>query len=197
MASRKRTKLLQSSDEFFHVYNRGVNYERLFCCDFDYESFLELMKSAFDPSLIAMHAYSLMPNHFHFILQQLKPRALSLYMKEISEKFAKAVNKRRNRRGHLFQGRYDMKHVDNRSYLLALSRYIHLNPVHAHLVEEPEEWRFGSAGAYRNGNGRGFVSTNVILSQAGGAEPYWNYLHGDSPMCGDELSKYLIDRELL
>ena len=197
MASLKRTILLQSSGEFFHIYNRGVNRERLFCSDHDYQFFLDLLKSALDPSQLALHVYSLMPNHFHLILLQIKPRALSTYLKEVEEKFAKAINKLRNRSGHLFQGRYEMIHVDKTSYLLSLSRYIHLNPVHAHLAEEAEDWRYGSAWAYHNGDGSGFLSTDVILSQAGGSSAYWKYLHSDLPLYGEELFKYLIDRELL
>ncbi len=192
-----RTRLLESSGEFFHLYNRGVNRERIYFSDSDYLQFTDLLNEKLDRDELLLHAYVLMPNHFHLILQQLVPRAMSTLQKITCEAYAKSTNKQRTRTGHLFQSRYKLKHIQDQRYLMHLSRYIHLNPVQAHLVDRPEDWRFSSCNDFRQGGNNGFVTTDVILAQAGGVEKYWQYLHQESPGYGEDIENYLIDKELL
>ena len=98
--------------------------------------------------------------------------------------------------GHVFQGRYGLKHVNRPEYLLQLSRYIHLNPVEARLARSPEEWPYSSCRSYLGIADGGFVSTGTILSLAGGQERYSEYLSGPSPTLDDELRKILMTSDV-
>jgi hypothetical protein len=84
-----------------------------------------------------------MPNHYHFLVY-LTDETLSDAMKSLSLSYTKAINQRFNRVGVLFQGRFHCIHVDQSDYLVNLSRYIHLNPVKAGLVQQAGEWEFSS-----------------------------------------------------
>jgi REP element-mobilizing transposase RayT len=72
-----------------------------------------------------------MPNHFHFVLRQDRPKDLSEFMGNLCKSYAKAINNRLDRSGHLSESKYKLKHVDEEMHLLHLSRYMHLNPVAA------------------------------------------------------------------
>lgn len=90
-----------------------------------------------------VHAYSLMTNHFHLVLETPAP-TLSRGMKRLNGTYAQRFNRRHERSGHLFQGRFKGFLVEKESYLLTLMRYVVLNPVRAHMVERPEEYRWSS-----------------------------------------------------
>jgi putative transposase len=98
---------------------------------------------AFSPSresLVEIIAYCIMPTHFHLILKQLKDRGISIFMNNIQNSYTRYFNIRHKRKGPLWQGRFKNVLVDNDEYLLHLTRYIHLNPVTAYLVDIPENW---------------------------------------------------------
>ncbi len=86
------------------------------------------MKDACQKNGFIVHAYVLMGNHYHILGETTKPN-LSMVMHFINSSFTIYFNKKWDRSGHLFQGRYRAIIIDKDSYLLELSRYIHLNPV--------------------------------------------------------------------
>lgn len=95
-----------------------------------------------------IHAFCLMTNHIHLALQ-VSEIPLSCVMQNISFRFTRWINRRQKRTGHLFQGRYRAILVDgDSSYFLELVRYIHLNPVRAGMVKDPEEYPWSSHNAY-------------------------------------------------
>jgi putative transposase len=98
------------------------------------------------------------------VLRQDQPNALSEFMGRLCKSYAKAINNRLDRSGHLFESKYKLKHVDKEMYLLHLSRYIHLNPVTAGLVTTPVQRQFSSYGSYCGLYGQAFVSMKEILS---------------------------------
>lgn len=191
----RRTQLLQSSGEYFHVYNRGVNRAKIFFSDRDYCRFIELMKISLINEQLSLHAYSLMPNHYHMILLQHAPRAMSSYLKRVCELYAKEMNRRSGRTGHLFQGRYRIHPIDGPSTLVFVSRYVHRNPVLAGLVSLAEEWEYSSCRAYYGEVDSGFLSTEPILRLAGGSDAYRKYVTREFDGNGEELERYLIDRD--
>jgi putative transposase len=132
--------------EYYHLYNRGVNFQPVFFEQANHQHFLWLIRQHLLRGL-KLIAYCLMPNHYH-LLVQLTDDDLSHSMQAFALAYTKAVNKRYNRVGPLFQGRFQAIHVDRDEYLLHLSRYIHLNPVAAHLVRHPEVWDFSSCADY-------------------------------------------------
>ncbi|MGB3613979.1 MAG: transposase [Elainellaceae cyanobacterium] len=135
----------------YHLYNRGNNCQNIFFGRENYRFFLTLFRrylvepqsSACALPTLDVVAYCLMPNHYHFLVR-LRESNLSEQMGFFSLAYTKAINRRFRRCGSLFQGRFQAIHVGKEAYLTNLTRYIHLNPVKAGLVERAEEWEFSS-----------------------------------------------------
>ncbi len=171
-----KTKFIQSTGEFFHIYNRGVNKNEIFFSERNYLYFHQRMMNAHNPAAVEIIVYCLMPNHFHFILRQLQPSAISDFLKDVCDGYVKAINNERSRSGHLFEGKYKMKHINSDEYLLHLSRYIHLNPVRAKLVSSAEEWLYSSCREYYGLQQSKMVSTKVVLEQFGSSKEYRKFI---------------------
>lgn len=151
-------------DNFYHIYNRGNNYQKIFFDEKNYDFFLTKLLFLFDGK-ISLIAFCLMPNHYHLLIKIIENYNLSKIMQRFSTSYTKSINKAYNRVGHLFQGRYKIKYIPNNEYLLHLSRYIHLNPVRANLVRKPENWRFSSYNDYLKEKGRYNLEKDIILDQ--------------------------------
>ena len=120
---------------FYHVINRGNAGKAIFRSNRDREKFLEYVGKAVERFGIKVHTYCLMTNHYHFLIET--PEAnLSRANQWLNVSYAAYFNRKRQRRGHLFQGRFKSILVDADAYLEHLSRYIHLNPLRANMVEE-------------------------------------------------------------
>jgi len=146
---------------FYHVTTRGNDKKKIFLSAKDYDKFLSYLSEACRKYGVVLHAYVLMGNHYHLIVET--PQAnLSAFMHFVNSPYTTYFNIKRKRSGHLFQGRYKALLVDKDSYLLELSRYIHLNPVKAHMVEKPEEYAFSSYGAYISASAESMVSRDLI-----------------------------------
>ena len=106
-----------------------------------------------------------MPNHYHLLLET--PRAnLQRILHHLNTSYTNYFNAKTERVGHLFQGRYRAILVEKDTYALELSRYIHLNPVRAHLVKEPSQYPWSSYLAYAEGERRwGWLERGFILGQ--------------------------------
>lgn len=152
------------SNQYYHVYNRGNNFEPIFFSEDNYHFFIKRLLEYFD-NKINLLAYCLMPNHYHLLIEILEDEFLHKAMQRFSTSYTKAINKNQNRVGHLFQGRYKSKLVPNNNYLLHLSRYIHLNPVKAGLVDKPEDWSFSSYRDFINERKSEFLNFEIVTSQ--------------------------------
>ena len=129
--------------EYYHIYNRGINRQKIFFQAENYRFFLRRLREHLLPDHAAIIAYCLMPNHYHLLVRPKSVR-FSECMQSFGTSYSKAINKRFDRVGPLFQARFQALHVDQESYLLHLSRYIHRNPLEADLVKRLEEWEFSS-----------------------------------------------------
>ena len=127
----------------YHVMSRGNERKDIFRTPEDYELFLGILKDTIDRFNVLVHAWCLMPNHFHLLLETNESN-LSQVMKRLVGVYTMRFNSKYHRRGHLFQGRYKAFIVDKDNYFLELSRYIHLNPVKAKLAKTPEDYRWCS-----------------------------------------------------
>lgn len=128
---------------FYHITSRGNQRENIYWDDKDREEFKKILKRIKEIYSYFLHAYVLMNNHYHLLIET--PHAnIKQIMHNINTSYTVYVNRRHNRFGHLFQGRYKAFIVDKGSYLLELGRYIHLNPVRAGVVSMPEEYRWSS-----------------------------------------------------
>ncbi len=131
----------------YHLYNRGNNRGRLFFDAENYCFFLRQMEKYFLPAQIELLAYCLMPNHYHLLIL-LHDVNLSAVMQRFALSYSKAMARRFQRTGSLFEGPFQSRHVAKYEDVLYLSRYIHLNPVVAGLVSRPEDWEFSSYREY-------------------------------------------------
>ena len=98
--------------------------------------------------LVGIIAYCIMPTHLHLILKQLKENGISIFMSNTFNSYTRYFNTRHNRKGPLWEGRFKSVLVETDEQLLHLTRYIHLNPVTAYLVNNPEEWPLSSYEEY-------------------------------------------------
>ncbi|MEK7566996.1 MAG: transposase [Patescibacteria group bacterium] len=144
-----------SIDEYYHIYNRGVEKRIIFENEDDYSRFIGLLYACNDDNsfnardrrkgetftdfvlkelkrnkiIVSIGAYCLMPNHFHLLVKEIKDGGISLFMQKLSTAYTMYFNKKRNRSGVLFDGVFKAQHADSDEYLKYLFSYIHLNPV--------------------------------------------------------------------
>ena len=130
---------IEYPDAFYHVTARGNERKNIFTDDQDRERFLGYLETAVLRYKAVIHVYCLMNNHYHLLLSTPSGN-LSQIMRHLNGAYTVYFNKRHNRFGHLFQGRYKAILVDADEYAGELSRYIHLNPVRARIVERAEKY---------------------------------------------------------
>jgi REP element-mobilizing transposase RayT len=119
---------IQYPGAWYHVTCRGNERRDIFADDSDRCQFLDILTESCAIYGVEIHGYVLMTNHFHFVVHT--PQAnLNRFMQRFNTTYTVYFNRRHHRSGHLFQGRYKALLVDADSYLLELSRYVHLNPV--------------------------------------------------------------------
>jgi putative transposase len=142
-------KIIFENDKYYHIYNRGTDKRNIFLDEADSFRFILGMKEYNDSNpvsnlhriqdvtdaksrhdespLVRFICYTLMPNHYHFLIQQVEDGGISKFMQKLGTGYTMYFNKRYKRNGVLFQGTFKIKHVPEDGYLLHLSRYIHLN----------------------------------------------------------------------
>ena len=131
----------------YHLYNRGNDRNAIFFERENYLHFLRLIRRHLIEETLDVLAYCLMPNHYH-LLVRCQTAAVSEAMQRLSMAYTKAMNRRYNRVGSLFQGQFQAIAVASDEYLYHLTRYLHLNPVKAGLVTHPKDWEFSSYREY-------------------------------------------------
>lgn len=149
----------------YHVTSRGNRKGSIFEDDEDRESFLEVLASTVDRYHWVCHAYCLMGNHYHLLIETPQPN-LSMGMRQLNGVYTQRFNRAHDGVGHVFQGRFKSIVVEKESYLLELCRYIVLNPVRCGMVEEPGKWPWSSYLATVGRVSRpGFLKVDWLLSQ--------------------------------
>jgi len=135
----------------YHVMSRGIERRDIVSDDRDRGRWLEWLVRTVEMYDWQLHAFVLMDNHHHLFLGT--PRAnLSAGMQYFNGSYTSYFNRRHRRAGHLFQGRFKAQLVEEEGYFRELSRYIHLNPVRAKMVERPELYRWSSYPGYHRAN---------------------------------------------
>ena len=122
-----RGDVLQNG-EFYHVFNRGVDKAIIFRDNADRDRFVSSL-ARFHHNRVKIHAFCLMDNHYHLLLEQLNDGGISSLMKSLSLGYTMYFNKKYRRTDSLFGSRYQFTHVTTEAHFLHISRYIHLNPV--------------------------------------------------------------------
>jgi putative transposase len=150
----------------YHITQRAPGREILFVEDKDYLQFLKLLKETAKKFKLDLFCFSLLPNHLHLLLK-INEENLSKAMKNLFERYADYFNKKYERKGHVFCGRYRASLCNDENYLIAASVYIHLNPYHAKLCEAFSDWRWSSIDLYIKPIKESFVNFKEILSLLG------------------------------
>jgi putative transposase len=197
----------------YHVTSRGNARQRIYRDDADRKQFLSILAHVIGRYGWLCHAYCLMDNHYHLLIETPKPN-LSLGMRQLNGLYTQAHNRRHRRVGHLFQGRFKAILVEKDAHLLELCRYVVLNPVRAKMVKQPGKWKWSS---YRATAGEVTVPDHLtvewLLGQFGsrwheaqekyrayvaegiGTPGPWEKLHGQIYLGGkDFVKKHQPDR---
>ncbi len=154
----------------YHITSRGNARAAIFEDDGDRRSWLDVLSAVLEQFGWLCHAYCLMGNHYHLMLETPSP-SLSRGMRQLNGLYTQRFNRRHGRVGHLFQGRFHSVIVDREGYLLELCRYVVLNPVRAALAARAEDWTWSSYRATAGfAPGPPWLSTTWVLEHFG-SEP--------------------------
>ena len=135
-----RPKRINLPHCLYHVISRTNSGDIAFRDRYDKAKFLTYLWKYCELLSFRVHAWCLMDNHFHLLVESTNRPALPQFMHNLLTAYTVYFNRRHDRHGHLFQGRYKSYVVDKKSYLLAVSRYIHLNPVEGGLTDDPGKY---------------------------------------------------------
>lgn len=147
-----------------HVTQRGNGRARVFFSDADHALYLRLLTAACRAAKVRCLAYVLMPNHVHLILVPKDADGLRKAMSAVHRAYAGALNARRKKTGHFWQGRFGCVAMDG-EHLAAAFRYVLLNPMRAKLSKTAQHWPWSSAGAYLKSRDDGLTDTADMLAQ--------------------------------
>jgi len=171
-----------------HVYNRGNNREKIFHDQGDYKAFLFRVGLALgiepeilqkenllsvpysririnaDRNLFKLHAFCLMPNHFHLLIEQTGDIPVSKLISQLCTSYAMYVNKKYKRVGHVFQDKFKAVLIENNPQLMWISAYIHMNPVKAKLVKHPSEYKWSSYLDFADERNLPIVCKELVMS---------------------------------
>ncbi len=167
---------LEFEDAIYHVLARGNERQPVFRSERDREQFLSLLERSCGRYEVSLLVFVLMGNHFHLVAQTHRGN-LSRWMHWLMTSYTIWFNWRHGRSGHLFQGRFKSFLVEKGSYLLELSRYVHLNPVRGKVLGRGEvserrarlrKYPWSSYGIYAGlSKGFGFVRQEMVWGEMG------------------------------
>src|SRR3990172_4686839 len=164
-----RQARLDAPGALHHIMVRGINKTDIFMDDQDKARFLERVGENIREGKCSIYAWVLMDNHVHLLFKSGK-HGISAVMRKLLTWYAQYFNRRHNRTGHLFQNRYKSILCDEENYLLALIRYIHLNPVRAQIVstiEELDRYPWSGHGTIIGKSKYLWMDIDTVLSQFG------------------------------
>lgn len=213
--------------EIYHIFNRGVASQPTFLNAKDYQRALEsffyyqnsnppvkyshflslpliqrselLERFAKGKNFLAeIISYCLMPNHFHFLLRQLRENGISKFMSNFTNSYTRFFNTKRDREGPLFTGKFKSVRIETQAQLLHVSRYIHLNPYTSYLVKTLDDlqvYPHSSFPEFLNKTSSSFCSKEIILNEFKKKEDYRQFVfdQADYQRSLDQIKHLLID----
>ena len=175
-----------------HIYNRGNGKEKIFFDEQDYKNFLFRVALALgfnqkelesetmlnvpysririqseNKNSFKIHSFCLMPNHFHFLIEQCGDISISKLISRISASYSKYINNKYNRVGHIFQDCFKAVNIESDPQLMWTSAYIHMNPVKDGIAKQPEQYKWSSYNDYISKRKLLIVHTNFLKSMFG------------------------------
>jgi REP element-mobilizing transposase RayT len=173
------------AETYYHVYARGANKQKIFVDEADFVYFLSLLKRYLShkntKSLrgadyqklyddISLLAFCLMQNHFHLLLYQINEKAMTRLMRGVMSSYSAYFNKKYHRVGHLFESSYRASIISSETYMLHISRYIHMNP------QDWLNYRYSSMTTYLGKVNRDWVEKSRVLSMYTSADDYVQFI---------------------
>ena len=128
---------------FYHIINRGVERRNIFLEPEDYDIFLITLYDVFKQYKIKLHTYCLMTNHYHLLIET-TDKNISDAMRKLNSKYSIYFNKKYNRSGHLWQGRYASYYLYDDIHFWYVSKYIERNPIKANMVKQIDHYKYQS-----------------------------------------------------
>lgn len=197
---------------YYHIYNRGNNKQNIFFDEQDYRFFLNRLKENILGEFIlkptrgyvrkllptgsfSIIAYCLMPNHFHFLLRQDASVTIDILMLKLCTSYSKYFNAKYEKVGHLFQDQYKSINVDNDSYLLWVSAYIHQNPFAAGIVSDLKVYPWSSYPGYLGLHEDVMLTKQQILASFASVGEYQKFVENSFETIKQkkDLESYLLD----
>ncbi len=159
-------------DQFYHIYNRSINHEKLFYSDFHYDYFFSKILKL--QEYLEINGYCLMPSHFHLLVRitAVDQDPIRRKIGDILSGYTKSINKYYGRTGSLFQQHTKAKLISSEKYLLSSLYYIHQNPVIAGLVDNLEDWKYSSYREYIGQTKNYSIDKDVILGKFSSIEDF-------------------------
>ena len=179
-------------DTIMHAYNRGNNREKIFYDNQDYRAFLLRVGLALglekkrlldhslltapnsririigtDKNLLRLHAFALMPTHFHLLIEQCHDFSISQFVLKVCTSYAMYLNKKYKRVGHVFQDKFKAVLIESNPQLMWTSAYIHMNPVKDKLVKYPGDYEWSSYNDYISKRGLPITYTDLLQPMFG------------------------------
>lgn len=206
-----------ATGEYYHIFNRGVNKLPIFENVHDYKRFVKSMLyyqiegpkpsfSLFSPmkqtlnkekKIVEIICYCLMPNHFHFLLRQIKDNGITEFLGKFSNSYTKYFNTKHGRVGPILQGEFKSVLVENNEQLLHLSRYIHLNPLVSGVTVNLEDYHWSSYPEYLSLSSTDLCSKEVILEQFKEIQAYKQFVldQADYSIKLEYIKHHLLDSD--
>jgi REP element-mobilizing transposase RayT len=153
----------------YHVTARGNNKQRIYLDTSDFERFLSLLENDLERFGVQCLAYCLMHTHYHLLLK-VGPHPVSRLMQHLNSGYCQQFNRRHERVGHVLQGRFGSRLVEDGFYARLALRYLALNPVQARLVSAPEQWPWSSYAESMRPATTGFLSLQDVWAIFGAAD---------------------------
>ncbi len=212
MPSRNTIKQL-TEDGIYHVYNRGVERRVIFLDNEDYTTFINRFDQLLsDPKHLTTQqtrgrkggdrlqsyygevellVYCLMPNHFHMLVHQVQQGALPKFMSSLMTSYSMYFNRKYDRVGSLFQGRYKASLIDGDAYYMHISRYIHLNPVD--IGRAYDSYPYSSYANYLADSGPVWLNHGLVLDMFETPDKYRQFVASYEKQFHDLDELYSLD----
>lgn len=212
-------KVILTDNQIYHIFNRAIDRQTIFTTKWEYKRAIETLKyyrfanlpfkfsqslnlpkddrqkiilelSRKNEKLVEFIAFCIMPNHFHFLIKQLKPNGISKFISDFTNSYTRYFNTKHERKGHLFEGLFKAVLVESEEQLMHLSRYIHLNPVASFIIkqEELENYNWSSFPEYLELSDENLCDKGLVMSMFSTLEEYKKFVT-DQVKYAQELEK--------
>ena len=185
---------------FYHIFNRGLNKSPIFQENNDYDKLLDTLTSLLDHGDWLIYTYCLMPNHYHFLIEE-KKTPVSKLISRLFTSYSLYFNKKYHRHGPLFEDRFKSRIIQKDPYFMLVSRYIHLNPYKSKQTNNPEDYPYSSLSEYTGKSFRKIINFSKVSLLLGEGEnrlsDYLKFVKDGLNMNLDEYDPFTNDQEII